>query len=85
MRRTEVVARMQQFYTGDIGVDGAAAFGLPGANTHEADFGMNYFLHDGLKGIASYGRQFSSAGNFNQWSFGIAYRWLIPLGRVGTP
>ena len=36
---------------------------LPGANTREADFGVNYFLRDGLKGIVSYGRQFSSAGN----------------------
>jgi hypothetical protein len=83
MRRTEVVARAQQFYTGEISADGAAALGLPGANTREADFGVNYFLRDGLKGIASYGRQFSSAGNFNQWSFGVAYRFLIPLGRVG--
>jgi hypothetical protein len=85
MRRTEVVGRMQQFYTGQISPDGAAAFGLPSADTREADFGVNYFLRDGMKGIASYGRQFSSAGNFNQWSFGLAYRWLIPLGRVGAP
>jgi hypothetical protein len=85
MRRTEVVARAQQFYTGEIGPDGAEEFGLPGANTREADFGVNYFLRDGLKGIASYGRQFSSAGNFNQWSFGFAYRFLVPLGRVGAP
>jgi hypothetical protein len=84
MRRTEVVGRMQQFYTGQISPDGAAAFGLPSADTREADFGVNYFLRDGMKGIASYGRQFSSAGNFNQWSFGLAYRWLIPLGRVGA-
>jgi hypothetical protein len=83
MRHTEIVARLQQFYTGEIGPDGAAAFDLPGANTREADFGVNYFLRDGLKGIASYGRQFSSAGNFNQWSYGIAYRFAIPLGRVG--
>jgi hypothetical protein len=83
MRRTEVVARAQQFYTGEISPDGAAALNLPGANTREADFGVNYFLRDGLKGVASYGRQFSSAGNANQWSFGIAYRFLIPLGRVG--
>ncbi len=85
MRRTEVVARAQQFYTGAISPEGAAALGLPAANTREADFGMNYFLRDGLKAIASYGRQFSSDGNFNQWSFGIAYRFAIPLGRVGTP
>lgn len=84
MRRTEVVARAQQFYVGEAGPDAAAAADLPGANTREADFGVNYFLRDGLKGVASYGRMFSSAGNFNQWSFGIAYRWLIPLGRVGA-
>jgi hypothetical protein len=37
-----------------------------------------------LKGAASYGRQFSSQGNFNLWTFGIAYRFLLPLGRVGA-
>jgi len=83
MRRIEVVSRAQQFYTGEISPDGAAELNLPGANTREMDFGVNYFLRDGLKAIASYGRQFSSAGNANQWSFGIAYRFLVPLGRVG--
>ena len=85
MRRTEVVARGQQFFSGNIGPDVAAALGLPGANTQEADFGINYFLQDGLKLVGSYGRQFSSAGNFNQWTVGIVYRFLIPLGREGTP
>jgi hypothetical protein len=85
MRRTEVVGRAQQFFNGEIGPDAAAALGLPSANTREAEFGVNYFLRDGLKGVASYGRQFSSAGNVNQWTFGIAYRFLVPLGRVGTP
>ena len=84
MRHTEVVARLQQFYTGEIGSDGSAALGLPSADTREADFGVNYFLRDGLKAIASYGRQFSSAGNANQWSFGVAYRFFIPLGRIGS-
>jgi hypothetical protein len=84
LRHTEVVARQQQFHTGSIDADDAAALGLPSANTRESDFGVNYFLRDGLKGIFSYGRQFSSAGNFNQWSFGFAYRWMVPLGRVGA-
>jgi hypothetical protein len=84
MRRTEVVSRMQQFYTGAIDDDEAGEYEVPGANTREADFGVNYFLRDGLKGVASYGRQFSTEGNFNQWTFGIAYRFLIPLGRVGA-
>lgn len=85
MRRTELVGRAQQFFVGAIGADGEAALGLPAANTREADFGVNYFFRDGMKGIFSYGRQFSSAGNFNQWSFGLAYRFLVPLGRVAAP
>ena len=85
MRRTELVTREQQFFIGEAGSDAAAASDLPGVNTRETEFGINYFLRDGLKGVASYGRQFSSAGNFNQWTFGIAYRWLLPLGRPGAP
>ncbi len=85
MRRTELVGRAQQFFIGEAGADAAAASGLPAANKREGEFGINYFLRDGLKGVASYGRQFSSAGNFNQWTLGIAYRWLLPLGRVGAP
>ncbi|HXJ87250.1 MAG TPA: hypothetical protein VMS18_10565 [Candidatus Binatia bacterium] len=84
MRRTEFVGRGQQFSVGAIGADAEDALDLPGANTREADFGVNYFLRDGMKGIFSYGRQFSSAGNFNQWSFGLAYRFLIPLGQTGA-
>jgi hypothetical protein len=85
MRHTEFVARAQQFFVGEIGADAEDALGLPTVNTREADFGVNYFLHDGMKGIFSYGRQFSAAGNFNQWSFGLAYRFLIPLGPTGAP
>ncbi len=82
MRHTELVSRLQQFYTGEISPETVTALGLPAADTREADFGINYFLADGVKGIFSYGRLFSSAGNFNQWSVGLAYRWLIPLGRM---
>jgi hypothetical protein len=82
MRRTEVVGRMQQFFHGQIDDDEAEEYGVPGTNTREADFGVNYFLRDGLKGVASYGRQFSSEGNFNLWTVGVAYRFLLPLGRV---
>jgi hypothetical protein len=79
LHRTEVVARAQQFFVGD----GSSA-DLPGVNTREADFGVNYFLRNGLKAVGSYGRQFSAQGNLNLWTFGIAYRFLVPLGRVGT-
>ena len=84
MRRTELAGRAEQFFSGSISSDDAQAIGLPTANTREGEFGLNYYLKDGLKALASYGRQFSSVGNLNLWTVGIAYRFLIPLGRVGT-
>ena len=83
MRRLEVAGRAEQFFSGQISSVEAQALGLPGANTREGEFGLNYYLHDGLKAVASYGRQFSSDGNLNLWSVGIAYRFALPLGRVG--
>jgi hypothetical protein len=80
MRRTEIAGRAEQFFSGSISADEAAALGLAPASTREGEFGLNYYLQDGLKIVGSYGRQFSSAGNLNLWSVGIAYRFLIPLG-----
>ena len=85
MRRLEVAGRAEQFFSGQISADEAEAIGLPGANTREGEFGLNYYLHDGLKVVASYGRQFSPDGNANLWTTGIAYRFAIPLGRVSAP
>jgi hypothetical protein len=85
MRRTEVAGRAEQFFSGSITPDEAAALGLVPANTREGELGLNYYLQDGLKVVGSYGRQFSPAGNLNLWSVGIAYRFLIPLGSVGAP
>ena len=82
MRRLEFAGRVEQFFSGQISSDEAQAIGLPGANTREGEFGLNYYLQDGLKAVASYGRQFSSAGNFNLWTAGIAYRFAVPLGRL---
>ncbi len=83
MRRLEFAARAEQFFSGEISSDEAEAIGLPGASTREGEFGLNYYLHDGVKAVASYGRQFNSEGNFNLWTVGITYRFLLPLGRVG--
>ena len=83
MRRLEFAARAEQFFSGEISSDEAEAIGLPGASTREGEFGLNYYLHDGVKAVAGYGRQFSSEGNFNLWTVGLTYRFLLPLGRVG--
>jgi hypothetical protein len=84
MRRTEIAGRAEQFFSGSISADDAAALGLVPANTREGEVGLNYYLRDGLKVVGSYARQFSSAGNLNLWSVGIAYRFLIPLGPTGA-
>jgi hypothetical protein len=83
MHHFEIAGRAEQFFSGEIGPDEAEALELPGANTREGELGLNYYIHDGVKAVASYGRQFSSDGNFNLWTVGIAYRFLVPLGRVG--
>jgi hypothetical protein len=83
MRRLEVAGRVEQFFNGQISADEAEELELPGASTREGELGLNYYLHDGLKAVASYGREFSSDGNLNLWTVGLAYRFAVPLGRAG--
>ena len=82
LRHTEIVGRMQQFFAGNLAADDAEKYGLPHVNAQQTDLGVNYYIRDGLKATASYGRQFSSPGNKNLWTFGLAYRFALPLGRV---
>lgn len=77
MRRTQLVARYQQFYTGDLPSDA-----LPGVGTKQFEFGVNYYFIDGLKAASSYGRQFSSDGNKNVWTLGLTYRFVLPVGHA---
>ena len=83
LRRTEVVGRAQQLFAGEIDEDEAEEYGLPDVNTRQGDFGLNYYIRDGLKASASYSRRFNSDGNVNLWTLGIAYRFALPLGHVG--
>jgi hypothetical protein len=76
MRRTQVVARLQQYWVGELPSDS-----LPSVNTRRFEFGVNYYFRDGLRAASSYGRQFSEAGNKNIWTIGLTYRFAFPLGR----
>jgi hypothetical protein len=73
--RLQPVARVQQYFKGsnpkpeDI---------LPRANTNQFDFGLNYYLPHDVRINGSYGRAFSSAGNYNTWNFSVTYRFLFP-------
>jgi hypothetical protein len=77
LRRTQLVARTQIFHTGNIpGINQE----LPDTDTKRTEFGVNYYLNDGWKALASYGRTFTPAGDSNIWTVGMTYRFLIPLG-----
>ncbi len=76
LRRTQLVARMQQFYTGTVPNDSV----LP-VNTNMFEFGMNYYFQDDFRAMSSFGRQFSPQGNANVWTLGLTYRLVMPLGR----
>jgi hypothetical protein len=82
MRRTELVGRVQQFFAAQIKEEEAEEYGLFDVDTQQAEFGVNYYLADGLKATSSFGRRFNSDGNANVWTVGIAYRFAIPLGPV---
>ena len=75
MRRTQLVARVQQYFVGALPSDS-----LPSVNTRQFEFGVNYYFRDGLRAVSSYGRQFSELGNKNIWTIGLTYRFAFPLG-----
>jgi hypothetical protein len=79
MRRTQIVARMQRFYPGQLPGDE-----LPVTDTRQFEFGLNYYFIDGLRATSSYGREFSPDGNKNVWTVGLTYRFLLPLGTDGS-
>jgi hypothetical protein len=78
-RRTQLVARMQQYFVGE----NASAALMP-ANTKLFEFGLNYYFIDGLKASTNYGREFSTDGNKNVWMLSLTYRFVIPLGHAGS-
>ena len=79
MRRTQIVARVQQFWVGPSANDA-----LPAVNSQVFEAGVNYYFMDGLKGSFNYGRQFSSQGNMNVWTMAATYRFVLPFERGGN-
>ncbi len=79
MRRTQLVARVQQFWVGPL-----ANPALQPVNTQVFEAGANYYFQDGLKGSFNYGRQFTSQGNTNVWTLAMTYRFVVPFERGGN-
>jgi hypothetical protein len=79
LRRAQAVARTQAFHPGTVaGINPD----LPAVDTKRTEAGLNYYLNDGWKALASYGRTFTAAGNSSIWTVGMTYRFVIPLGRA---
>lgn len=77
LRRTQAVVRTQVFHTGSVV---ARNPDLPIIDTNRTEFGVNYYINDGWKALASYGRTFTAIGDSNIWTVGMTYRFVIPLG-----
>jgi hypothetical protein len=81
LRHLQVMARVQQYFVkpGAVVSDEASE-----VTTHAVEGGMNYYLKDGLRLTASYGRKLSPGGNANLWTMGLTYRFAFPLGHGGV-
>ena len=78
LRSVQLVARTQFYGTGSIvGINRD----LPTTDEKRTEVGLNYYLNDGWKALASYGRTFAPAGESNIWTIGMTYRIVMPLGR----
>jgi hypothetical protein len=77
LRRAQVVCRTQVFHTGNLV---GANPNVPSTDTKRTEFGVNYYLNDGWKALASYGRTFTPLGDSNIWTVGMTYRFVLPLG-----
>ena len=77
LRRTQLVLRTQMFGAGSVPQMNSD---LPSLNTKRTEFGVNYYLNDGWKALASYGRTLTAAENSNIWTVGMTYRFVFPLG-----
>lgn len=77
LRQTQMVVRTQVFNTGSVPGENPA---LPNTDAKRTEFGVNYYLNDGWKALASYGRTFTPALDSNIWTVGMTYRFVLPLG-----
>jgi hypothetical protein len=75
LKNVQPIVRGQQFFRSAPGTNDF----LPQVNTQRVDFGLNYYLPHEIRLNASYGRQFSSLGNSNNWTLDITYRFLTPM------
>jgi hypothetical protein len=79
LRRSQVVLRGEQYFTpSTIPMSNAAVdmmSQLPDRDTKRIGLGWNYYLTNGIRLNASFGRNFALGENMNTWGAGITYRF----------
>src|SRR4051812_38395406 len=81
--KTQLVGRFQQSFSANT-FKLRGGYDFPTGDAKQAEFGLNYYIMDGLRLTGSTGRQFSATGNENVWTIGMTYRFAVPLGRGGS-
>ena len=74
LQRFQVVGRWQGFFPLNGGGNS-----LPRITTRRLDAGLNYYIHDNLRLISSFGRTFNSQLDTSSWNVGLTYRFLFPM------
>ena len=74
IQKTQFVGRVEEVFPLHGGGNG-----LPHIQNERFDAGINYYLKDNLRLLATYGRNFNSQLNQNVWNVGVTYRFTIPL------
>jgi hypothetical protein len=74
IQRAQFVGRAQEVFPLHGGGNG-----LPHIQNERFDAGINYYLKDNVRLLATYGRNFNSQLNQNVWNLGVTYRFTIPL------
>jgi hypothetical protein len=81
LRKSQVALRGEQYFAPRTAPmsDGAANMmsGLPDRDTKRLGIGWNYYLTNGIRLNASFGRNFATGENRNTWGAGITYRFAI--------
>jgi len=74
MGRLQPGFRMQQFFR----TGGSPGDFLPAHDTHQPDFGLNYFFPYEIRLSASYSRRFTMPVDGNIWNVALTYQFVFP-------
>lgn len=75
LRNSELVVRGEQYRLPDV--PQTVIMDVPDQNTTRGTIGWNYYLHNGIRFDASYGRNFAVGENSHTWTVGLTYRFAF--------